>query len=468
MKEQLPKSSIVTVQVKLPHRIVRIGPAIIASVVLICGMAALAIWAGARVQEGVLQRAASETVLDMDNYIKPMLQELARSDTLSGTAHEALSLMFGGTALGRDVAGIKIWSPLGTIVYSNRLELIGRSYPLSSHLRRASTGAVVVEFDDLDDDENEYERSLGGVFLEIYAPVRESGTNKIIAVAEFYERRVDLRIALQNMRWQTWAVIGSLTLAIIGIWSGVMIAYNRRELKDEVVKLRDTQHRTTEINELFLRRVSAELHDAPAQLIGLVLLRLEDLQPQPHEAVLGDERANTERRHQMEVYETIRGALVASLNDIRYISAGLVPPELTNLSLVQTLLMAASLHCERTGTAVDCDIGELPRAVDPALKISLYRFAQEGLNNAFRHAEGRGQALRGQYRNGLLEVTVSDAGSISVTNTKRAFGSGSLGLAGLRGRIEALGGVFEFMAQPGHGARLTARFNLTTLEFDYA
>ena len=26
---------------------------------------------------------------------------------------------------------------------------------------------------------------------------------------------------------------------------------------------------------------------------------------------------------------------------------------------------------------------------DPSLKICLYRFAQEGLNNAFRHAEGK-------------------------------------------------------------------------------
>jgi signal transduction histidine kinase len=220
----------------------------------------------------------------------------------------------------------------------------------------------------------------------------------------------------------------------------------------------------TEINELFLRRVSAELHDAPAQLIGFVLLRLEALQPQLTAAGLGTQ----ESTQRPDLYETIHSALVTSLNDIRYISAGLAPPELTDLSLVQALQMAASLHHQRTGTDVDSEIGELPEAVDPTLKISLYRFAQEGLNNAFRHADGRGQALRAIYEDGLLEVTVSDAGPVAETAKNRAFGSGGLGLAGLRGRIESLGGSFEFISRPGIGARVTARFKLATMELDYA
>jgi signal transduction histidine kinase len=453
-----------TAYVQQRYFMARTLPALIASVVLIFAMAILGRWADHRVQEGALQRAASETVLDMDNYIKPLVQGLAQDSTLSAAAQGALSVVLGRKVLGRDVAAIKIWSPFGSILYSNRPELIGRTYPLFDNLQRAFTGAVVAQFDDLDDDENEFERSLGDGLLEIYAPVRESGTNRIIAVAEIYERREDLRIALQNMQMQTWMVIGSLTLAIIGLWAGVTFAHNRQELKRQVVKLCSIHRKMTEINELFLRRVSAELHDAPAQLIGFVLLRLEALQPQLTATGPGNQ-GPTQRP---DLYETIHSALVTSLNEIRYISAGLAPPELTDLSLVQALQMAASLHYERTGTEVSSEIGELPDAVDPTLKISLYRFAQEGLNNAFRHADGRGQALRAIYEDGLLEVTVSDAGPVAQSSVNRAFGSGGLGLAGLRGRIESLGGSFEFISQPGLGARVTARFTLATMALDYA
>jgi hypothetical protein len=83
-------------------------------------------------------------------------------------------------ALGADVAAIKIWLPNGTIAYSDRPEQIGRTYPLFDNLRRAFNGQVVAQFDDLGDDENEYERSLGLELLEIYAPVRESGTNRTL------------------------------------------------------------------------------------------------------------------------------------------------------------------------------------------------------------------------------------------------------------------------------------------------
>ena len=47
---------------------------------------------------------------------------------------------------------------------------------------------------------------------------------------------------------------------------------------------------------------------------------------------------------------------------------------------------------------------------------------------------------------GLLEVMVSDDGPVS--GVRQPSESGGLGLAGLRGRIESLGGVFEIPAAP--------------------
>src|SRR5262249_34500955 len=281
-------------------------------------------------EEGILQRAAGKTVLNMDSFIKPLVQELADDIVLSDGARASLSAILKRNVLGRDVAAIKIWSPQGEIVYSNRPELIGRTYPLFADLRHAFNGELVAQLDDLGDDENEYERSLGMHLLEIYAPLRQSGTDRIIAVAEFYEIRDELRAEVLGIRLQTYAVVGMLAVAMVGALARIISRQKRAALEKRVTELsellaqnkelqcriQNAHHRMAEINELFLRRVSAELHDAPAQLIGFALLRLDALRPL-QKAQPGRESGEL---------ETIRGALADSLDEIRNISAGLAAP----------------------------------------------------------------------------------------------------------------------------------------------
>jgi signal transduction histidine kinase len=457
-------------------------PTILVAVVLTLGMAVIGVWIGGRAEDGILQRAASETVLNMDSIIKPLVQDLADHATLPPTAKEALSAVLMDRALGQDVVAIKIWSPVGMVVFSNRPEITGRTYPLFSNLERAFGGSVVAEFDDLEGEENEFERSLGKALLEIYAPVRQTGTNRIIAVAEFYEIHESLESQLRDSRLQIRAAVGSLTVAMIAIVSIIMLKQKRKALERRVVelsqllaenkelqdKIRNGHRRMAEINEQFLRRVSAELHDAPAQLIGYALLRVGALQRrQERLEALVQLTASPDTARMADDVEKIHDALTESLNEIRAISSGLAPPELSPLTLAEALRMAAGRHVARTGMTVDCHIGDLPEAIDPALKICLYRFAQEGLSNAFRHAGGRGQAIHAHCHDHILTVAVCDDGA-APDYVRTPSGSGGLGLIGLQGRVESLGGDFEFQSEPAQGTRLSARFNLSRLEFDHA
>ena len=91
------------------------------------------------------------------------------------------------------------------------------------------------------------------------------------------------------------------------------------------------------------------------------------------------------------------------------------------------------------------------------MTICLYRFAQEALNNAFRHAGGEGQSLSARYDGVTIAVEVSDAGpGFAVDQT--ATGDERLGLAGLRYRVDSLGGTLQIDSQSGHGTRLIAQF----------
>lgn len=128
------------------------------------------------------------------------------------------------------------------------------------------------------------------------------------------------------------------------------------------------------------------------------------------------------------------------------------------MTLRQTLELAARNHERRTGTPVNLDLEELPPGDSTPLKTCVYRFAQEGLNNAFRHADAEGQTVRARCEGGMLTVEVSDRGPGFPPGRGR---EGSLGLAGLRDRVETQGGKLTIESAQGVGTRLRIQIPLT-------
>lgn len=83
-----------------------------------------------------------------------------------------------------------------------------------------------------------------------------------------------------------------------------------------------------------------------------------------------------------------------------------------------------------------------------------YRVVQEALTNALKYAHGRPTVVHVRYGEKEISVAVSTDGSGS--RTASPGGSGR-GLAGLRERVEALGGEFSAGRQPGGGFLVKAR-----------
>jgi signal transduction histidine kinase len=216
-------------------------------------------------------------------------------------------------------------------------------------------------------------------------------------------------------------------------------------------QIEETQRRSVAIHDMVLRRVGVELHDGPAQLISLALLRLDGLLP---------EETARDGGRSFEDFERIRGALQEALGEIRSMSAGLTLPELSGVSPADVLRLAARNHERRTATSVTCEVEGLPQDVPGPIKSCLYRFAQEALNNAYRHAGGLRQAVRGRLRGDTIEVEVADEGP--GFDPDRTVAGSHLGLLGMRERVASLGGTLEIDSRPGLGTRLTTRFNIGT------
>ena len=294
----------------------------------------------------------------------------------------------------------------------------------------------------------------------IYVPVRDELSSEIIAVAEIHETPDLLQERLFNLRLRSWGMTALLTLVVMASLFGIVHRGSRlieaqhtalqqriteiRQISDQNHRLRQkaqlASSRLAELNASYLRNVGAELHDGPAQLVGLAALKVEHVRRATSAVTRGRE---------LQAMDMI---LADALRDIRTISRGLMLPEIEELPLHEVVARAVRLHEKRTGTKVATICGILDCEVSHAVKICVYRFVQEGLSNAFRHAAADGQLVLCDLTASRLMLAVQDQGSTARQKcTARLEGEGGgLGLTGLRARVESLGGTF-FTGLTDHG-----------------
>ncbi len=425
-------------------------------------------WVNREIESHVVERSAATTAVYVENFLEPQLQDLTNLTSLPDARIRALGGMLTDTPLGSLVVQFKVWGRDGLVLYSSNAGQIGKRFAVEEDLGRAWTkGLVSAGLSSLNRAENVGERKPEGRLLETYVPVRERGTDRVIAVLEFYARTDGLEQELWDARWQSWLVVGLATLLVYLVLIGLVrrasttIIQQRNALGDQVQTLdsllernrivqsenqilndrvRRAATRTAELNERYLRRVSAELHDGPAQDLSFALLRLDDLSA-----------ADSDQTHT----DVIR-SLNRAVSEIRSIAGGLRLPELEPLTLRETLERAKRDFQNRSGGQVTLEMDGIPDQVPLPVKITVFRVTQEALANGFRHGGGRGQRIHlEQACENTLMLSISDEGP-GFQWDDAGPASGHLGLVGMRERVESLGGTFTIEAGTPSGATIKA------------
>jgi signal transduction histidine kinase len=224
-------------------------------------------------------------------------------------------------------------------------------------------------------------------------------------------------------------------------------------------RLQNSSNRVVEINERYLHRIGADLHDGPAQLIAFALLRLDSLKSMLHKKYPEREDSNEISA----VYDALRDAM----SEIRELSAGLTLAKLEEMSPRTVLDEIISAHQKRIETTVTLDVESVPEWLPLPVKITAFRFIQEGLNNAYEHAQGIDQRVVCRFDHQDLVLEVSDGGPGFVLESA-ASNNGGLGLIGLRERIENLGGTLSVNSLPGRGTTLVMQCHAREKELDPA
>jgi signal transduction histidine kinase len=432
---------------------------------LAIGLAALVVfavvsglWISKQIERSIAQSHAPSAMALVQDVVQPLVQGLQARKPLPPDAATAFDNLLSASDIAAQVAVMRLWRPDGTLIY--RSDRTAQGAPAS--LADGSGSAI---------DQAALEQRLGATLVEIKTPVYRTGTHKIIAVAQLFGRADTLSASLRSIVMQTVLVLALLAAGMLAILFRIVqrasgqidqqqsvATAQRAEIihltsqNEALRKLVDVVHRRgAEHAEKSLRRIGSDLHDGPAQHLALVLLRLDELAP-----VL-DKPAQSGASTPANTLETIRQATSDALKEIRHISSGLALPELQKISLKDALLIAVRAHQRATGTIVAATFDNMPPRLPLPMTICLYRFAQESLNNAFRHAGGVRQSLCASYDGRTISVEVADGGPGFVVDPMAASRD-RLGLSGLRYRVESLGGSLQINSQVGQGAKLTVQF----------
>ncbi len=143
--------------------------------------------------------------------------------------------------------------------------------------------------------------------------------------------------------------------------------------------------------------------------------------------------------------ETLTEAIIEG----RRIVEGLRPAVLDDLGLTVALEEVAQVSAQASGWTLELDVESIPVEPDKAVGVTVFRIAQEALNNIRKHAEAR--HVRLTMRNGSgIDLLIQDDGKGFASHELNGDTRG-LGVTTMKERATLIHGTCEISSVPGGG-----------------
>ncbi|WP_433536442.1 sensor histidine kinase [Micromonospora sp. CA-249363] len=262
----------------------------------------------------------------------------------------------------------------------------------------------------------------------------------------------------RGRRWRQWTVIGLLTVAFLvgaSAWSiddpftaptvilaAAVLGMYVRARRSLLAELTDRAERA-ERERLLLAdqaradervRLAAEMHDVVTHRINLMVLQAGALRvttTDPTARAAAEELRETGCQALTELRELVgvlRGEDGRSAVDP-------VPDDTPELARLVDDSRAVGLPVRLS------EVGD-PEGLASTVRRTLFRLIQESLTNVHKHAPGAAATVSIEYGRQTVLVTVSNTSAGRSPDAVLAAAGGGTGLAGLRHRVEVLGGTF--------------------------
>lgn len=221
------------------------------------------------------------------------------------------------------------------------------------------------------------------------------------------------------------------------------IAKDITEQKHNEEMLRRLSARLITAQEAERSRIARELHDHVNQTLALLSVELEQFGRVPS--------SNPGRQDAMEAMQQRLKALSA---DIHAMSHRLHPSKLKHLGLVSAT-KALCRDMAECGLHVHFTDLDMPRTLPDDVALTLYRVAQEGLQNVRKHSGTDSVELSLARQSTIVTMRLRDKGKGFDPSVLEC--SEGLGLVSMTERVGSVGGTLAIRSAPGAGTEIEAR-----------
>jgi signal transduction histidine kinase len=213
--------------------------------------------------------------------------------------------------------------------------------------------------------------------------------------------------------------------------------------------------RITAAQEAERQRIARELHDETGQALTGLALALSSvgqlIQTTPETAVAQ--------------VTQLRDMCTSAIDELRHLINYLRPSQLDDLGLVAALRWHVEQLDQRSPTEFGFEIMGTPRRLTPEAETTLFRIAQEGLNNVVKHASAKSAVLQIEFTENTVELCLFDNGHGFDVKERLQPGAGlAWGLVGIQERATLAGGELTINSTPGKGTWLELHVPMVTLD----
>lgn len=351
------------------------------------------------------------------------------------------------------IVRVKIWTSDGLIVYSDKQQLMNKTYPLGEDgqkmLRCAATpGATCqarAEVSDLSEGENEFERDYDRM-LEVYGPVwTPDETPLLFETYAPYEEAVDNR-SDELSRGFAGVTISSLLFFTVLLLPIVWRLLDR--LKRSQNQREELLERAVDASIEERRRIAGTLHDGVVQELAATSFTVAGA------AARAESQGDTRMAEDL---HGVAGTLRSSIGGLRSLLVDIFPANLHTGGLADALAdLAAPLRSR--GIEVTLDLEQDAVDLDPDVERLVFRITQECLHNVRRHSGASSVriAWRSEGEEMVLDV-VDDGRGFDPADVLTRPREGHFGVRVLADVASAAGADLSVSTAPGAGCHWRLR-----------
>lgn len=376
---------------------------------------------------------------DLNKSLQYAEQSVKYADELKNKTHQASAYYRYATVLN------ELEQPEKALNYAEKAVILAQEIGDNITLPKASFTAATIAY-------NLGLKPKASDYYHTYALIKDSissveNAREINEIQTKYEtEKKEKQIAEQKLKIQKqqsnllYAILGGVLLIFV---LGGIFVYNRKTQQLKLKQLQQEKEKAI-LNSFILgeererKRISYELHDGVAAMIGAANMSLESV---PH---LPEEK-------RMEQLAKVQEILEHSHRDIRHIAHNLLPTVLEKEGLIQATEQFVSEINETQ--LVNITVTDRKSNADQhpqQLQLMLFRIIQELINNIVKHSQAQNaQVIFSNSNNGInIEITDDGIGYDDTTAT-----TGKQGLYSIAQRLKSIGGKFRISKRSRGGTQ---------------